>query len=110
MSKEYIKTLVRESLGGILKEKSKTPEKSDDKPKKKSADDRNLDQKDQVSIQNKLEAPMSSSYTDACKASGMITKHSELSNCIQKIKQKNDQGLTDDEKNDLTKALKDTDG
>lgn len=108
--KEYIKLLVKESLGGMLKEKSKTQTSDSDETentKKKGATDKNLDQRDQVSIQNAFEKPLAPSYMDACKASGLISSHDELSNCIQKIKQKNGQGLTDQEKNALTKTLKD---
>lgn len=108
--KEYIKSLVKESLAGILKEKSKTQTTDSDEKdtnKKTSATHKNLDQRDQVSIQNAFEKPLAPSYMDACKASGLISSHDELSNCIQKIKQKNGQGLTDKEKNALTKTLKD---
>ena len=114
--KRYIKSLVRESLGGLLKEKSKAPEKEEDKgnengSEEKSAEgDKPLDQKDQVAIQKVFDKPLAPSMADAWTAAGLGNANSDSSVrsvARKKIKQEDGQGLTDQEKDALTKTLKD---
>jgi len=114
--KTYIKSLVRESLGGLLKEKSKTPEKEEEKDNEKDnrpksvQDEKPLDKRDQVAIQNVFDKPLAPSMADAWTAAGLGNANSDSgvrSMARKKIKQEDGQGLTDQEKDALTKTLKD---
>jgi hypothetical protein len=113
--KEYIKSLVKESLGGLLKEKSKktkdVEEKEDDGNENNTGkDEKPLDQRDQVAIQNVFDKPLAPSMADAWTAAGLGNANSDSSIrslARKKIKQEDGQGLTDSEKDALTKTLKD---
>jgi len=112
--KDYIKSLVKESLGGLLKEKSKTPEKEEDNEKKVKTkadkDDTPLDQRDQVAIQKVFDKDLAPSMADAWSAAGLGNANSDASirsMARKKIKQEDGQGLTDKEKDALSKTLKD---
>lgn len=116
--KKHIKAMLKESLGGLLREKNKTPEKeendgednkNDDKPKS-AKEEKPLDQRDQVAIQNVFDKPLSPSMADAWTAAGLgnaKTNPSIRSVARKKIKQENGQGLSDQEKDALSKTLKD---
>ena len=111
--KEFIKHLVRESLGGLISEKGKSPEKDEDEKdeKPKSGEDsKPLDKKDQAEIQNVFDKPLAPSMADAWRAAGLGDANSDAgirSMARKKIKQEDGQGLTDIEKDALTKTLKD---
>lgn len=114
--KTYIKSLLRESLGGLLKEKGKTPEKEEDKEEEKdnkpktAKDDIPLDKRDQVAIQSVFKKDLAPSMADAWTAAGLGNANSDAgvrSMARKKIKQEDGQGLTDLEKDALTKTLKD---
>ena len=111
--KEFIKNLVRESLGGLISEKGKTPEKEDEKEEeenKSGENDKPLDKKDQAEIQGVFKKPLSPSMADAWKAAGLGDANNDAgirSMARKKIKQEDGQGLTDLEKDALTKTLKD---
>jgi hypothetical protein len=102
--KEFIKNLVRESLGGLISEKGKTPEKEEEK------DEKTLDKKDQAEIQSVFNKPLAPSMADAWRAAGLGNANDDSgirSMARKKIKQEDGQGLTDVEKDALTKTLKD---
>lgn len=113
MSKIYIQNLVKESLG-LLFEKSndsKESKKGEVSAKDDEKDsDKPLDQRDQVSIKNIIDAPLSPSKTDICVASGLApnahTNSSSRSACIKKLMQKDGQGLNDDELAAVSKVTK----
>jgi len=111
--KEFIKNLVRESLGGLISEKGKTPEKEDekeDKEEKSGETDKPLDKKDQAEIQSVFNKPLAPSMADAWRAAGLGNANNDAgirSMARKKIKQEDGQGLTDVEKDALTKTLKD---
>jgi hypothetical protein len=111
--KEFIKNLVRESLGGLISEKGKTPEKKEDKEEKEGKSketDKPLDKKDQAEIQSVFNKPLAPSMADAWRAAGLGNANNDAgirSMARKKIKQEDGQGLTDVEKDALTKTLKD---
>ena len=108
--KEFIKNLVRESLGGLISEKGKTPEKDDEKDDEEKKDEKPLDKKDQAEIQSVFNKPLSPSMADAWRAAGLGNANDDASirsMARKKIKQEDGQGLTDLEKDALTKTLKD---
>lgn len=105
--KEFIKNLVRESLGGLISEKGKTPEKDNEKD---SEEEKSLDKKDQAEIQSVFNKPLAPSMADAWRAAGLGNANDDSgirSMARKKIKQEDGQGLTDVEKDALTKTLKD---
>jgi len=85
MNRDDIKYRLRESLVGMYENKEK-----DDKPN---------DERDQSSIRNELEKPLAPSKISVCaKALGYNPKDAgDRSQCVQKIDQKNGQGLSQDE-------------
>ena len=113
--KEFIRNLVRESLGGLISEKGKTPEKDDeneenDENTNDSEDSKTLDKKDQAEIQSVFNKPLAPSMADAWRAAGLGNANDDAgirSMARKKIKQEDGQGLTDIEKDALTKTLKD---
>tara|TARA_Y100000389_G_scaffold203598_1_gene252557 strand:+ start:1961 stop:2305 length:345 start_codon:yes stop_codon:yes gene_type:complete len=111
--KEFIRNLVRESLGGLISEKGKTPEKDgekEDKEEKSGETDKPLDKKDQAEIQSVFNKPLAPSMADAWRAAGLGNANDDAgirSMARKKIKQEDGQGLTDVEKDALTKTLKD---
>jgi len=108
--KEFIKNLVRESLGGLISEKGKTPEKDDEKDNEEEKDGKTLDKKDQAEIQSVFNKPLAPSMADAWRAAGLGNANDDASirsMARKKIKQEDGQGLTDLEKDALTKTLKD---
>lgn len=105
--KEFIKNLVRESLGGLISEKGKTPEKDDEKD---NEDEKPLDKRDQAEIKSVFNKPLAPSMADAWRAAGLGNANDDAgirSMARKKIKQEDGQGLTDVEKDALTKTLKD---
>ena len=105
--KEFIRNLVRESLGGLISEKGKTPEKDDEKD---NEEEKPLDKKDQAEIQSVFNKPLAPSMADAWRAAGLGNANDDSgirSMARKKIKQEDGQGLTDVEKDALTKTLKD---
>lgn len=112
--KKFIKNLVRESLGGLISEKEKTPEKKEEEEKDDNSNDNEdskpLDKKDQAEIQSVFNKPLAPSMADAWKAAGLGNANDDSgirSMARKKIKQEDGQGLTDIEKDALTKTLKD---
>lgn len=96
--KEYIKTLVREGLGGLIKEKSKTPQKDTTKEKTKAVE-KNLDDRDQVSLQLGADADLAAPKSRIMKAAGLGNPNnaSDRSQFNKKLDQKDGQGFTDAE-------------
>jgi hypothetical protein len=110
--KEFIKYLVRESLGGLIseKEKEEKDEEEKDEKTKSGEDSKPLDKKDQAEIQNVFDKPLAPSMADAWRAAGLGNANTDAgirSMARKKIKQEDGQGLTDTEKDALTKTLKD---
>ena len=108
--KEFIRNLVRESLGGLISEKGKTPEKDDEKDNEEEKDEKTLDKKDQAEIQSVFNKPLAPSMADAWRAAGLGNANDDAgirSMARKKIKQEDGQGLTDVEKDALSKTLKD---
>ena len=95
--KEYIKSLVREGLGGLIKEKSKTPEKKEKKTTK--AVEKNLEDRDQVSLQLGVDADLAAPKSRIMKAAGLGNPDnaSDRSQFNKKLDQKDGQGFTDSE-------------
>ena len=104
--KEYIKSLVKESLAGILKEKSKTPEKGETKNKTQK-DEKNLDDRDQVSIQNAADSELAPPKSHIMKAAGLGNPNdaSDRAKFVKKLDQEYGQGFTDNEKAKVSKVL-----
>ena len=108
--KEFIKNLVRESLGGLISEKEKTPEKEGEENPANVFIDETITNKDQAEIQSVFEKPLAPSMADAWKAAGLGDANNDAgirSMARKKIKQEDGQGLTDVEKDALSKTLKD---
>lgn len=95
--KEYIKALVKEGLGGLIKEKSKTPDK--EVKKKTKAVEKNLDDRDQVSLQLGADADLAAPKSRIMKAAGLGDPNnaSDRSQFNKKLDQKDGQGFTDAE-------------
>jgi len=106
--KEYIKKLVKESLGGLLKEKSKKPSKDkDDKDvKKKKAVEKNLDQQDQTDIYNAAHSELAPPMSAIMSAAGLGNPDDagDRSTFVKKINQKHDAGFTKLEKTAVSKV------
>ena len=105
--KGFIKKLVKESLGGLLKEKSKKPSKSKDKSeKKKGAVEKNLDQKDQTDIYNAAHSELAPPMSSIMQAAGLGAKKnaSDRSTFVKKMEQKHGAGFTEDEKGKVSKV------
>jgi hypothetical protein len=105
--KEYIKALVKESLGGLLREKSKTPKK--DEKKDKSVNDKPLDQRDQVSVQIGADSEMAPPLSHIMQKAGLGNKNdaADRSKFNQKLYQKNGQGFTDNELSAVSTVIND---
>jgi hypothetical protein len=101
MDKIDIKNMLRESLVALSEDKDKGSDKKNDRP---------LDQRDQNSIQQRIEAPLAPSMVDICVASGIYpkakTNSSQRSACRKELKQKDGLGLTDEKKDAVETALK----
>ena len=128
MDKKEIKILVRESLSGLFeKSKKQNSEKEveEKKAEKKDNDsedkednsasggsdaDKQLDKRDQHSIQQRLKSTLAPSMTDVCIDSGIFPNAnkdgSQRSACRKKLLQKDGQGLEDDEKDSVEATLK----
>lgn len=109
--KSYIKKLVKESLGGLLKEKSKKPSKKSSKSKEepekgKSAVEKNLDQKDQTDIHNAAHSELAPPMSSIMQAAGLGDKKSasDRSTFVKKMNQVHDAGFTDIEKTAVSKV------
>ena len=119
-NKEYIKGLVRESLGGLLEKKKKSKEKVEkkdtaEKEKDKEAEEKEkeekkdrinpekpLDQQDQTSVQNALDKsknPLAPAISQVMhKVTGESPDNATArSEFLKKVKQKHGLGLTKDE-------------
>ena len=111
-----IKVLVKESLAGLFEKSNgskETKAKSKVDAEEETSDSESgtpLDQRDQVSIKNIINAPLSPSKTDVCVASGLApdahSNSSSRSACIKKLDQTDGQGLDDDELNAVSKVTK----
>ena len=88
--KEYIKALVKESLGGLIKEKSKTPPKKGDKKDDNKSVELNLDDRDQASIQNAADSTLAPPMSHIMQAAGLGNPKnaSDRSKFTKKLKQK----------------------
>tara|TARA_R100000544_G_scaffold16970_1_gene8084 strand:+ start:2136 stop:2483 length:348 start_codon:yes stop_codon:yes gene_type:complete len=106
--KGYIKKLVKESLGGLLKEKGKVPAKDkDDKDvKKKKAVEKNLDQQDQTDIYNAAHSELAPPMSAIMSAAGLGNPDDagDRSTFVKKINQKHDAGFTKLEKTAVSKV------
>jgi hypothetical protein len=102
MNKTDIRHMLRESLVALSEETKEVKDKKEN--------DRPLDQRDQNSIQQRIDAPLAPSMADVCEKSGIFpnatTNASQRSACRKKLKQDDGQGLEQREKDAVEKALK----
>ena len=104
--KEYIKILVKEGLGGLIKEKKKETKKDKEKDEEKDKDGavtKSRSDQDQQSIQNAAESPLAppESHVMAAADMGNPKNASDRADFNHQLNQTHGRGF---EKNDLAKV------